>query len=67
MSTISFKKLQRFTTVQAKFHLRRRQGDYTSIANRTGYSPGHVWNVLNNKRAMNEEVFQCANELIASR
>ena len=65
--TISFNKLKRFTNTSAKFRVTKRRGDYSRIADRTGYSSAHVWRVLNGQRSMNEDIMQCTAEFIRNR
>jgi len=50
-----------------EFHNKYKRGDYAKVADRTGYSPSHVWRVLNGERGVNPAIISEAREIVRRR
>lgn len=50
-----------------EFHNKYKRGDYSKLAESTGYSPAHVWRVLNGERGVNSMILSGARKLVSRR
>lgn len=50
-----------------EFHGKYTRGDYSKIAENTGYSPSYVWRVLNGERGQNQTILAEARRVVYRR
>lgn len=50
-----------------EFHNKYKRGDYSKLAESTGYSPAHVWRVLNGERGVNPTILSGARKMVGRR
>lgn len=50
-----------------EFHNKYKRGDYTTLAEKTGYSPSHVWRVMNAERGVNLDIVRGARNMVRNR
>jgi transcriptional regulator with XRE-family HTH domain len=50
-----------------EFQHKAKRGDYTNLADRTGYSPSYVWRVMNGERGANPSIISAAHRMVARR
>lgn len=50
-----------------EFHNKYKRGDYTNLADKTGYSPSHVWRVMNAERGVNLDIVRGARNMVRNR
>lgn len=50
-----------------EFHDKYKRGDYSKLAEATGYSPSYVWRVMNGERGTNSSIISGARRMVYRR
>lgn len=50
-----------------EFHNKYKRGDYSKLADKSGYSESHVWRVMNGERGVNPTIISEARRMVSRR